>query len=100
MNAALYSLPYDLLGSFEPVAPLVTTPVTLFARETMPGKDLSELIAWLKANPDKANHAATTAGIQVRVFKPSRTEVKPRPHKTWSVVKWTFFSAAQTSSHS
>jgi tripartite-type tricarboxylate transporter receptor subunit TctC len=64
MNGALYSLPYDLSGSFEPVAPLVTTPVTLFARKTMPGKDLSELIAWLKANPDKANHAATTAGIQ------------------------------------
>jgi tripartite-type tricarboxylate transporter receptor subunit TctC len=64
MNGALYSLPYDLPGSFEPVAPLVSTPVTLFARKTMPGRDLSELIAWLKANPDKANHAATTAGIQ------------------------------------
>jgi len=64
MNAALYSLAYDLPGSFEPVAPLVSTPVTLFARNTMPGKDLSELIAWLKSNPDKSNHAATTSGIQ------------------------------------
>jgi tripartite-type tricarboxylate transporter receptor subunit TctC len=64
MNAALYSLSYDVLGSFEPVAPLVDTTITLFARKSMPGKDLNELIAWLKANPDKANHAVTTAGVQ------------------------------------
>jgi tripartite-type tricarboxylate transporter receptor subunit TctC len=54
-NGAFYSLPYDVLNDFEPIVPLVTSPVVLFARKTMPAKDLNELIAWLKANPDKAS---------------------------------------------
>jgi tripartite-type tricarboxylate transporter receptor subunit TctC len=44
-----------VLTDFEPIVPLVMSPVVLFARKTMPAKDLSELIAWLKANPDKAS---------------------------------------------
>src|SRR5262249_54779831 len=36
-------------------------PVVLFARKTMPAKDLNELIAWLKANPNKASAANFTA---------------------------------------
>jgi tripartite-type tricarboxylate transporter receptor subunit TctC len=55
LNDALYSLPYDLLNDFEPVALLSTYPLVLVARKTMPANDLKGLIAWLKANPDKAN---------------------------------------------
>jgi tripartite-type tricarboxylate transporter receptor subunit TctC len=55
MNAVLYSLPYDVLNDFTPVAPLVTTPLVLFARKTMPANTLQELIDWLKANPGKAS---------------------------------------------
>jgi tripartite-type tricarboxylate transporter receptor subunit TctC len=54
LNGAFYSLPYDVLNDFVPLAPLVTWPPVLFARKTMLAKDLNELIAWLKANPDKA----------------------------------------------
>jgi tripartite-type tricarboxylate transporter receptor subunit TctC len=55
MNGAVYPLPYDVVDDFAPISPLVTLPVFLFARKTMPAKDLIELIAWLKANPNMAS---------------------------------------------
>ena len=55
MNGAVYSLPYDVVNNFAPISPLVTLPLVLYARQTMPAKDLNELIAWLKANPNKAS---------------------------------------------
>src|SRR5262249_24829395 len=55
LNGALYSLPYDVLTDFAPISPLAMSPIVLFARKTMPARDLNELIAWLKANPNKAS---------------------------------------------
>ena len=55
MNGAVYPLPYNVVDDFAPISPLVTLPVFLFARKTMPAKDLIELIAWLKANPNMAS---------------------------------------------
>jgi tripartite-type tricarboxylate transporter receptor subunit TctC len=62
---ALLSLRYDLLNDFEPIAPVITTPMVIFARKTMPAKDLTELIAWAKANPDKASAGVSTASVQL-----------------------------------
>ena len=62
LNGAFYSLPYDVLNDFAPISPLITTPFVLFARKTMPAKDLNELIAWLKANPNKASVGVTSGG--------------------------------------
>jgi tripartite-type tricarboxylate transporter receptor subunit TctC len=64
-NSVLYSLQYDALQDFQPIAPLVTTPYVIFARKTLPANDLNELIAWLKANPDKATAATVTVGVTV-----------------------------------
>jgi tripartite-type tricarboxylate transporter receptor subunit TctC len=61
LNGAFYSLQYDVLNDFAPIAALVTNPVVLFARKTMPARDLNELIAWLKANPNKASAGTGTA---------------------------------------
>jgi tripartite-type tricarboxylate transporter receptor subunit TctC len=36
LNGAFYSLQYDVLNDFAPVAPLITNPITLFARKTLP----------------------------------------------------------------
>jgi tripartite-type tricarboxylate transporter receptor subunit TctC len=55
VNGATMSLPYDVLTDFEPVSLLADTPIWLVARKTLPPKDLSELIAWLKQNPGKAS---------------------------------------------
>jgi tripartite-type tricarboxylate transporter receptor subunit TctC len=63
VNGAMYALRYDLAGDFEPIAPVVTIPLVLYARKAMPGNDLNELISWLKANPDKATHGNATAGL-------------------------------------
>jgi len=60
LNAA--SLPYDVLNDFEPVALLSSYPIVLVARKTMPANDLKGLIAWLRANPDKATGAGGVRG--------------------------------------
>jgi tripartite-type tricarboxylate transporter receptor subunit TctC len=62
LNGAFYSLPYDVLNDFEPISPVGAGPLILYARKTMPAKDLHELIAWLKANPDKASIGITAVG--------------------------------------
>jgi tripartite-type tricarboxylate transporter receptor subunit TctC len=61
MNGAVYSLPYDVVNDFAPISPLATVPGVLFARKTMPASDLNELIAWLKANPNKASAGIATS---------------------------------------
>jgi tripartite-type tricarboxylate transporter receptor subunit TctC len=63
LNGATYALQYDLLNDFEPVALLSATPFLLLARKAMPADDLKGLIAWLKANPDKASMGITPGGM-------------------------------------
>jgi tripartite-type tricarboxylate transporter receptor subunit TctC len=65
LNGALYSLPYDVLNDFAPISPLAVKPFVVFARKTMPAKDLEELIVWLKANPNKASAGITTGSSHV-----------------------------------
>ena len=52
LNGALYSLSYDLLVDITPISPVAANPWVLYGRESLPPKDLKELIAWLKANPN------------------------------------------------
>jgi len=46
---------YDVLNDFAPISPLVTLPALLFARKTLPASNLTELIAWLKLNPNRVS---------------------------------------------
>jgi tripartite-type tricarboxylate transporter receptor subunit TctC len=62
VNGAIYALQYDVLRDFEPVALLSSNPWLVVARKTMPADDLKGLIAWLKANPDKASQGTAGAG--------------------------------------
>jgi tripartite-type tricarboxylate transporter receptor subunit TctC len=55
LNGAAYALSYDLLNDFETISLLTNAPAFIDARNTLPPKDLKELIAWLKSNPDKAS---------------------------------------------
>ena len=61
LNGAIYSLQYDVVKDFEPIALLASNPQLIVAKKATPAKDLKELIAWLKANPGKATQG--TAGI-------------------------------------
>jgi tripartite-type tricarboxylate transporter receptor subunit TctC len=65
LNAAFYSLPYDVLKDFAPIAPLTTASLALFARKTMPAKNLKELIAWLKAHSSQASAVITTVSFRL-----------------------------------
>ena len=49
---ALYSLPFDVLKDFAPVAQLPSNPFLLVARSTLPANDLKGLVAWIKQNQD------------------------------------------------
>jgi tripartite-type tricarboxylate transporter receptor subunit TctC len=59
---ALYTLSYDLLTDFKPIALLADGPLLITARQGVPASDLKALIAWLKANPDKATQAISGGG--------------------------------------
>jgi tripartite-type tricarboxylate transporter receptor subunit TctC len=61
-NGATYALHYDVVKDFEPIALLADAPLLLVAKKTFPANDLKELIAWLKANPDKASMGTVGAG--------------------------------------
>src|ERR1700730_17691600 len=65
LNSAFYSLPYDLMNVFTPIAPLVKFTPIIVGRKTFPAKDLGELIAWLKANPNKASMAVPFLGARL-----------------------------------
>ena len=62
LNAAIFTLPYDPLNDFEPVSLVAAQPLFIIAKKAMPAKDLAELIAWLKANPDKATQGTAGTG--------------------------------------
>jgi tripartite-type tricarboxylate transporter receptor subunit TctC len=66
-NGAIYPLQYDLLQDFEPVAPIATQPFLIDARKTMAATDLKGLIAWLKANADKATEGNSGIGTPSHV---------------------------------
>jgi tripartite-type tricarboxylate transporter receptor subunit TctC len=62
VNGAIYQLPYNVLTDFEPIALLVSNPQMILARKSMPADDLAGLVAWLKANPDRATQGTSGPG--------------------------------------
>jgi tripartite-type tricarboxylate transporter receptor subunit TctC len=55
LTGGLYALPFDLLRDLEPVILIGSEPLLIVGRKDLPADDLRQLIAWLKANPDKAS---------------------------------------------
>jgi tripartite-type tricarboxylate transporter receptor subunit TctC len=62
LNGPMFSLQYDLINDFEPVALVSSDPLMIVGRKALPAKDLKEFVAWLKANPDRATQGTTGAG--------------------------------------
>jgi tripartite-type tricarboxylate transporter receptor subunit TctC len=67
VNPITYNLPTDIVNAFAPIALIANTPQIIIARKDFPANDVAGLIAWLKANPDKAQAATVGAagGAQV-----------------------------------
>jgi tripartite-type tricarboxylate transporter receptor subunit TctC len=65
-NPATYtSLPYDPLRDLAPVSMLASFPLVLVVGANTPFRSVAELVAWAKANPERANYGASGAGFQL-----------------------------------
>jgi tripartite-type tricarboxylate transporter receptor subunit TctC len=64
--AAIYpKLPYHPTRSFVPLSMIANFPLILVVPENHPVKSVKELVAWAKANPDKANYATTSPAFTI-----------------------------------
>jgi tripartite-type tricarboxylate transporter receptor subunit TctC len=68
INGALYSkMPYDMVRDFTPVAHLASAPNLLVVTNSLPVKNVAELITYMKANPDKLSFGSPGIGTSVHV---------------------------------
>ncbi len=61
-NAVTYKLDYDVMKDFEPIVLCADAPLLFVAKKEIPAHDLQGLIAWLRANPDRASMATVGVG--------------------------------------
>jgi tripartite-type tricarboxylate transporter receptor subunit TctC len=62
LTGGLYTLPFDLLNDLDPIALIGSEPLLIVGRKSLPVQDLQGLIAYLKANPDKASVGVAGVG--------------------------------------
>ncbi len=62
MNPALQKLRYDPVADFEPVGLVGYSPTLMVANASVPVKDVRDLVAQLKAKPDKYTYASAGNG--------------------------------------
>jgi tripartite-type tricarboxylate transporter receptor subunit TctC len=55
LTGGLYQLPYDLLTDLDPIILIGSEPLLFAGKKDLPPNNLKEFVAWLKANPGKAN---------------------------------------------
>jgi tripartite-type tricarboxylate transporter receptor subunit TctC len=55
LTGRLYKLQFDLLTDLDPIILIGSEPLLIVGKKSLPADDLNGLIAWLKANPDKAS---------------------------------------------
>ena len=63
LNALLYrNLGYDSARDFAPVGMFCTTSNLLIVHNSVPGRNFTEVVAWIRANPGKFNFASAGVG--------------------------------------
>ncbi len=62
------SLGYDPVADFQPVAQVATFDFALAIGPQVPAKSLSELVAWVKANPSQGSYGTPAAGTLPHFF--------------------------------
>jgi tripartite-type tricarboxylate transporter receptor subunit TctC len=65
---AVYATPYDVVGDFEPVGMISISALMMVGRADLPAKDLTELVAWMKARPEPVTFATVGAGSPAHVW--------------------------------
>jgi len=68
INPFIYSkLPYDTVKDFQPVSLIARLPNILVVHPSMPVNTVPELIAYLKANPDKMSYGSSGTGTSIHL---------------------------------
>jgi tripartite-type tricarboxylate transporter receptor subunit TctC len=66
INPAVYAkLSYDPVRDFIPISELGSFPLILIVNASSPIKSVAELVAYAKANPDKANYSSASTAFQL-----------------------------------
>ena len=89
INGALYSkMPYDMVKDFTPIAHVASAPNLLVVTNSLPVKNVAELISYMKANPNKLSFGSPGIGTSIHVsgelFKSlTGTTMQHVPYKGW-----------------
>jgi len=80
------TLPYDPVKDFEPVVYTHVVPLLLAVHPSVGAKNVPELVAWIKANPDKAIYASSGPGSSLHMaaelfMSMSKTKMQHIPYK-------------------
>jgi tripartite-type tricarboxylate transporter receptor subunit TctC len=67
LTGALYTLPFDLQKDLQPIALIANNPSVIVSKTAAPATNLKELIAWIKANPDKLSAGTSGVGAATHV---------------------------------
>jgi tripartite-type tricarboxylate transporter receptor subunit TctC len=68
INPFIYTkLPYDTVKEFQPVSLIARLPNILVVHPSLPVKNVNELIAHLKANPDKLSYGSSGVGTSIHL---------------------------------
>jgi tripartite-type tricarboxylate transporter receptor subunit TctC len=65
--SAFYPVQYDVVQDFEPISFVSISRLWLVAKIAFPPRDITELIAWLKANPNRASAASVGTGSAAHI---------------------------------
>lgn len=84
-TGAIYNLPIDLLADLQPIGLIAAQPFIVVARKAMPAANLEELLAWLKANPEKATQGHAGVGSPGHV---SGMFLQKATGLTWAMVAY------------
>ncbi len=66
-GVTMHPVNFDVLNDFEPIALLTSAKTWVVARNDLPANTAKEWVAWLKANPGKANAASVGVGSATHV---------------------------------
>jgi tripartite-type tricarboxylate transporter receptor subunit TctC len=61
-SPAIYPLQYDVLKDLQPIAFLAAAPLWILGKNDLPPKNVKDLIAWLKSNPNPSTFGTVGAG--------------------------------------
>jgi tripartite-type tricarboxylate transporter receptor subunit TctC len=83
--AVIEKVPYVTLRDFAPISLIASFPLIMVVSVDHPAKSVKDLVAWAKANPDKANYATSSPAftLATELFKlKSGAPMVPIPYRS------------------